>query len=229
MLRRNNSAHLTLQIEHRFGVDELRLDQEYTTYHGDKVTLTKFKYYLGNIELKQATGATWSDPNHYYVIDINDESASTFVIDLADIPAGEYNRLSFVVGVDSTNNHSGKQEGALDPDHGMFWMWETGYVFFKVEGRYISSHGGSGAMVYHIGRDECYRKIMLDLPQALKLSTANPTLVTITADSKKFFGGFAKASIDLKAESGKTSISVMSGEKAPKVANNFAGIFSIKE
>jgi hypothetical protein len=203
------------------------MDREFTTYHGDKVTLTKFKYYLGNIELKSKDGGAWRSSQKYYLIDINDETSSEFTISLPDAPAGEYVQLSFAIGVDSISNHSGVQEGALDPDHGMFWMWETGYVFFKVEGYYTSTQGQSGAMVYHIGRDNCYKKVHLNLPKGLQIIPGGTCRLNVGADVRKVFGGHKDAAINLTASHGARSISVMGGEKAPKVANNFVQIFSI--
>ena len=227
---RNLPARMALHIIHKFGEEELKLDKGYTTFLGDKITLTKFKYYLSNIELIQNDGSVWRQPKSYHLMEVNDETSSAFQINLENIPLGEYTQLSFSIGVDSVNNHSGKQEGVLDPDYGMFWMWETGYVFFKIEGFYQTPIGSKGAMVYHVGRDNCYRKINLKIPsnQRQVNQDVNSQLYVI-ADLKKVFGGFPNASIDLKAPADKSSISVMGGDKALKVANNFAQIFSIKK
>ena len=50
------------------------------------------------------------------------------------MPAGNYNSLSFLLGVDSMHNVSGAQTGALDPANDMFWTWNSGYVMAKMEG-----------------------------------------------------------------------------------------------
>ncbi|WP_316930094.1 MbnP family protein, partial [Hymenobacter sp. IS2118] len=42
---------------------------------------------------------------------------------LKDIPVGDYQSVSFTVGVDSARNVAGAQTGALDPNNGMFWTW----------------------------------------------------------------------------------------------------------
>ncbi len=222
------SGSAVLNIAHTFGDQNFELDQTYSTFNGDKVTVTRFKYYVSNIELIKKDGSVWTEPNSYHLIEVSDETSSAFQIKFDSIPTGSYTQISFAIGVDSVNNHNGKQEGMLDPDHGMFWMWETGYVFFKVEGYYQSSSGNKGAMVYHVGRENCYRKIVLNVPvNQLKISHNLTSQLYVTADVKKTFGGFAGALINLKAPSDESSISVMGGDKAIKVASNFAQIFSL--
>ncbi len=65
------------------------------------------------------------------------------------MPSGEYTGLTFTVGVDSTRNVSGAQTGALDPTQGMFWSWNTGYIFMKLEG--YSPQSEKGGLTFHIG------------------------------------------------------------------------------
>ena len=221
-------AILQLHITNKFGEEEMKLDQVYTNFHGDKIILTKFKYYISNIELIKKDGTIWKQPQSYHLIEVNEETSATTEINLQGIPPGEYHQIAFAIGVDSISNHSGKQEGALDPDYGMFWMWETGYVFFKTEGMYQTPAGSKGAMVYHVGRDHCYKKISLTIPaKKLQFSPNTKNQLQVTADIKKLFGGFPGAAIDLKSPPDNSSISVMSGEKAAKVANNYAQMFSI--
>jgi len=226
-LRTSEPMKLTIDVKHVFGTDPLLMDEDYLTLHNDQVTLTKFKYYLGNLQLKTRQGIVWRDADTYHLIDVNDETSPVYTIQMDNIPQGDYTTLSFSVGVDSIRNHSGEQEGVLNPDHGMFWMWETGYVFFKMEGLFKSEGKTSGALVYHIGRDECYRTVDLQLPQNLHLLPGRPAKLTIMADVRKVFGGFTHSAIDLRPSTNPGSIRVMGGAKAPKVANNFMQIFSV--
>ncbi len=222
----NKTVEVQMNIKHQFGESGLRLDEQYTTFSGTKVVLTRLKYYISNIQLVRTDGTVWKQEKSYHLVEVNEESADVFQISLTGIPVGSYSKLSFSIGIDSLANHTGDQEGALNPDYGMFWMWETGYTFFKVEGYYQMKTGKRGAMVYHIGRDECYRKVSLDIPATRQLlSDVNYTL-NISADVKKVFGGFAGSAIDLTANYDKPSISIMGGRDAGRVASNFAEIFS---
>lgn len=226
--KHHQDSQLNIQIIHTFGEKELKLDYPFTTNHGDQITLTKFKYYLSNFELTRTDGSIWKQPNSYYLIEVSEDSPATAEVKLGRVPSGEYTHLAFSIGVDSVSNHSSKQEGALDPDNGMFWMWETGYVFFKLEGVYQTPSGSKGALVYHIGRDHCYRKISLVLPAAKRQISEKNTQLQLIADANKVFGGFPNAAIDLKSPSDNSSVGVMSGEKAAKAASNYAQMFLIK-
>ena len=58
---------------------------------------------------------------------------------LKNIPAGDYNQITFTIGVDSLRSTMdvSKRPGVLDPAQGhdgMYWTWNSGYIFFKMEG-----------------------------------------------------------------------------------------------
>jgi hypothetical protein len=66
--------------------------------------------------------------NKYFLVDFSDTTTTTLKLTILPYL---YNRLSFVIGVDSARNVSGAQTGALDPANGMFWTWNTGYIMAK--------------------------------------------------------------------------------------------------
>ena len=139
---------LTLEFEHVVGNDALALNpQQYTNANGDQFQVTTFKYYISNIVLIKADGSTFKQPESYYLID--QEQPNSKLITLENVPSGEYTGLTFTVGVDSTRNVSGAQTGALDPTQGMFWSWNTGYIFLKLEG--YSPQSEKGGLTFHIG------------------------------------------------------------------------------
>lgn len=223
------TIRLELQIRHHFEESDLQLDYDYATGNGGTVILTKFKYYLSHLELVTSNGSIWKAKEVYHLVDINDETASTYKIILDNIPSGVYEQLSFAIGVDSVANHSGDQAGVLDPDYGMFWMWETGYTFFKIEGFYKTKDKSSRALVCHVGRDDCLRRVRLAIPseQTQKVNTTKS--LTIDAEINKIFGGYTGAAINVLEGGHQSSISIMGGDKALKVADNFSRIFSIRE
>jgi hypothetical protein len=85
------------------------------------------------------------------------------LISLSEIPAGEYNKITFTVGVDSAGVVDGAAGGVLDPATSkMFWNWNSGYIALKFEGQSSASNGGvtgsetiaadnAHGMAYHIG------------------------------------------------------------------------------
>ena len=82
---------------------------------------------------------------------INQDDPKTGEIILKAIPPGNYKSISFLIGVDSLHNCTGLQEGDLDPIKGMFWAWNTGYIFLKLEGHSDLSKSEAGVLEYHIG------------------------------------------------------------------------------
>ena len=128
-----NEASITLRFQYIANDKPLVLaDSTYTNAFGEQYTITKLKFYISN--------------PRFIVKEKNNKEASVFLIDAAGddsisfkAPAGEYSKLMFSIGVDSALNSSGAQAGALDPLNGMFWTWNSGYVYFKMEGYSTSS------------------------------------------------------------------------------------------
>jgi hypothetical protein len=80
------------------------------------------------------------------------------------VPEGDYTQVSFVLGVDSLRNtmRLDKRTGILDPTvgnnegAGMYWGWNSGYIFFKMEGNSSvlttkEDPTGNQQFKYHIG------------------------------------------------------------------------------
>ena len=224
-----STGSVKLRIANQFGKHALKLEEPYVSLHGDSLELTRFVYYLSNIELTGKSGKVWKQAESYHLLEVGEADQSVFEIVLKGVPEGEYRALSFGVGVDSVRNHSGQQVGALDTDNGMFWMWETGYVFLKAEGFFLRSSGVKKAIVYHIGRDDCYQRTNLKLPsRKVIVKRGGVTTVDVVADARLLFGGFPGADIGLKAPTGDESVSVMGGPKASQVSRNYARMFYLK-
>ncbi len=144
-----NGNELLIDFRHYVGNDPLVFkEKEYTNELGQKFTVTKFKYYVSNIELRTDSGKVFSSDEYFL---INEDEPLSKSISLKGVPAGNYISISFIIGVDSLHNCSGLQEGALDPVKGMFWAWNTGYIFLKLEGKSDVSTAQGGIFEYHIG------------------------------------------------------------------------------
>ncbi len=60
-------------------------------------------------------------------------------------------RFRVLLGVDSLIQVSGAAGGDLDPSHGMYWTWQSGYIHLKVEGVFHAAEGAEIPFNYHIG------------------------------------------------------------------------------
>jgi hypothetical protein len=121
----------------------------YTNWNGDSFTVSKFNYYISNIRLKKSDGSYFAEAESYHLIK-HLESRRSFVV--KNIPEGEYTEIEFMIGIDSVRNISGAQTGDLDPAFQMFWDWNSGYIFYKLEGNYKTlSDPTLSEYAFHIG------------------------------------------------------------------------------
>lgn len=145
-------ASLSLRIVNKVGLDTLVLgEMKYTNAAGNQYQVDMLKYYISNIVLVKEDGTEWKAGNHD-LIDAEIDSSANIV--LKKIPNGTYKKMRFFVGVDSLHNHTGAQEGDLNPIYGMIWTWNTGYIFFKHEGYFKDNVGALKPLTYHFGTDK---------------------------------------------------------------------------
>lgn len=222
VIPRVNSGNLQIQFQHEVNGSLLRLDTAtYQNAFSQSFQISKFKYYVGNFELKNVTGKVFRS-NEYFLID--EENALSKLIALKNIPAGQYTEIGFTLGVDSLHNCSGAQSGALDPIHGMFWDWNTGYIFLKLEGRSNFCNTAHHFFEYHIGgykkEHNCIRKIVLPLHENLSVGSDKKSILSVRADVGEVLKN--PTAIDFAQLP-----SVTNHTNATTMADNYADIFSI--
>ncbi|MDX2002414.1 MAG: MbnP family protein [Chitinophagales bacterium] len=115
----------------------------YTAANGQRFNFSLFGFYVSEIKLEGPDGATFVDPMNvsadaasvkgYYQVLQSNPSSST--INLANVPAGKYNKLTFTIGINEDGVEEGAAGGVLDPANGAwFWNWNSGYINFAMEG-----------------------------------------------------------------------------------------------
>jgi len=108
--------------------------------------VVSFKYYITNVFLVKDDGSKFSEGKFHLV----DHSLGGG-FSMSGIPAGTYKSMIYTLGVDSSRNVSGVQDGDLAPSKAMFWDWNTGYIFLKLEGTSPQADNGSKDIAFHIG------------------------------------------------------------------------------
>lgn len=205
---------LILHFQNRFGSEVLIPEQSYVM-QGDTLTINRFKYYVSHFALTDEKGKKIKLPVQYYLIDAADEASANITL---NIPAGKYQSIHFLLGVDSLRNVSGVQSGALDPLQGMFWTWNSGYIMAKLEGTATSSQIAGKQFTYHIGgfrgNNNTSRQITLPI-------SSLDDRINIFADAKKWFEGPNELIIS------KEPVCHSPGALAVRIANNYAHMFSI--
>ena len=114
------------------------------------------------------------------------------------------------------------QTGALDPVNGMFWTWNSGYVFAKLEGVSSVAKVPGNLFSQHIGGfktgENAARQVKLTV-DSWKLTGEN--VITIEADLNKWFQSANTIKIS------EHPICHSPGKLAMQFADNFATMFSI--
>jgi hypothetical protein len=154
-----NPGTLSVELEHVWGMNETPFALNTALTHpmtSEELTFTMLKYYISNVSLTREDGTVWNAPESYYLVDLSQPLSTQ--LSLTEVPAGHYTGLSFLLGVDSVRNVSGAQTGALDVANGMFWSWNSGYIFAKAEG--TSPNAASGTFQYHLGGFSGTKKAM---------------------------------------------------------------------
>ena len=214
---------LTISFTNYVGSSVLNADSTYKNQLGQPFSVTNIKYYISNIYLKKANGSKYVCKEYYLIDDRDDDTKQ---INLTDVPDGEYTAIEYIIGVDSLHNCSGIQEGALDPIKGMFWAWNTGYIFLKFDGTSPLSKSNGRILEYHIGGyrnpHNCIRKVALNFKTPLLISGSTNQTINIKADILQLFK--SPTVIDFSVLS-----SVTDFHNATSIANNYAGMFSLIE
>ncbi len=212
----------------------------YTNVAGEKFTISMAQYFISNIKVSKADGTTYTvkQDSSYFLIKAADRNTRFAKV---KVPEGDYTKVTFTVGVDSLRSTMdiSKRTGALDPsgghDGGMYWGWNSGYIFFRFEGNseVISNDAngdptGKKAFKYHIGGFGGYSAPTLN------------NIKTVTVDLAA--GGIAKVRKDrqsnvhllvdlMKVFNGKNSFSiaahptVMFSEFSTSIATNLTNLF----
>ena len=146
----SGNGSMEIEFENKVGSQPLILNsQTYKNANGDDFTISSFKYYISNVQLIKADGKAVVLPETYYLIDAADKASAHQLAE--KIPAGDYVSIKMTIGVDSAHNFLGAQAGALDPAKGMFWTWNSGYIFVKLEGNSAKSTAADNKLNFHIG------------------------------------------------------------------------------
>jgi hypothetical protein len=220
----SGTGNVSIEFDHKVGTQALQFGtQSYTNANGDDFKVTTFKYYVSNISFKKADGSKVSIPESYYLINAADLTST--LQSITNVAAGDYTGIEFTIGVDEARNFAGAQTGALDPAKGMFWSWNSGYIFVMFEGTSTKSTQAGNQLFYHIGGAKAptnaVRKATLTFPSVLKIrSNASPELHLIVDVASLFKG---TTTISFASISG-----FHGGANGLLVADNYAaGLFKV--
>ena len=196
-------------------------DSVYSNAFGEQYSISKLKYYISHTTIPGSRQLPEADPYHL-INAMNDENSYEI-----ELQAGNYDNISFLLGVDSASNCSGAQAGALDPMNDMFWTWNSGYVVFKLEGTSPSSSADLQRIELHIGgykgEDNVSKLIRLSLKDAYTLHIRENQTTELRIETN--LDHFWKGPNDIKIS--ETPLCMATGKLARKVSINFENLFSV--
>lgn len=199
--------------------------KNYINANQDTFTVSMFKYYVSNVVLTKSDNSTHAVTGGYYLVD--HRTTGSNIITFTNVPVGSYKSVKFLLGVDSLRNVSGAQEGALAVSNGMFWSWNSGYIFAKMEGNSSKSTASGNKLMYHVGGFKGATNALRNVTISFGSETANVSgTVTpelhLTADVQKFFKGTHTISF------ASMNTVHMPGTNAMKVADNYSQMFTLE-
>ena len=230
----NAKADLSVEFDNVAGAADLQLNTgNYTNAAGESFKVTKLKYYVSNFKLTNVNGTVYTVPqkDSYFLID---ESDATTHAPVLSVPEGEYKSISFMIGVDSLRNTMdvSQRTGVLDVSGvatDMYWSWNSGYIFFKMDGTSPAITGMGGVFQYHVGGFGGYstptinnlKTITLDLTSrgTPKVKSAKETNLHLMVDVLKALGGTTNMSFATTAMAHSPAAGV-------PIGNNYASMIS---
>lgn len=207
---------LTIRFAHFVGDLPLQLAvYSYTNSFKETFTIEQFKYYISDIRITGDDAVEESVLKGAHLVDAADSSTMTIQINTT---LQKLSTIRFKIGVDSQTNTSGIQSGDLDPMLGMFWTWNTGYIYARLEGQGDSVHAPAHRFTWDVGgyraNVNAVREIALQIPTPKKP-------ITIQANLLHWFDGRHQVRLS------RSPICHQPGDLAMQLADNYSTMFSI--
>lgn len=199
-------GNIDIEFDNVFGSADLILDtQTNTTSQSEDLKISTVKYIVSNIVLEKADGSTYTYPkaDSYFIVDEANEASH--VLSLSNIPAGDYTKIHFGIGVDKAQwdlGLSGQGDLYTNADAaGMVWSWAAGYKYVAFEGTFTSATVTSDtSFMVHTGKTSDtaynYEQVTLELPNAAQVRTNVTPDVHIFADVAKIIDGHHKIKLE---------------------------------
>jgi len=214
--------------------DALILGNTYTNSNGESLKINRLNYIVSNFVLIREDGTEYTYPKEdsYFVIS---QENDLHTVHLENIPAGDYKKIRFGIGVDQQRYLQGEtsQQSFWDlaAANDLTWTWSTGYKFINFEGSFTSGtvQDNKGFQV-HQGSNtstDNYREVTLILPTTARIRQGEEPSIHIKTDAGVILDGVNKISLGSNLNQAGTSASVMGGENLIKIAENTLQMFQV--
>lgn len=245
---------LALQIKFTVQGRPLVLDSQYDLPVG-RVRWNSVRYWLSQLRLTRADGTSVDIADSYYLMESRKEqplhggtqqpvtlpARQRELISLKDVPPGQYESLSFNVGVDAQHNGDlSLATGELNVLQNMAsvqWMWFTSYIFTQLdvliagEGEAEQNDAGMPIdlmVLWENGTDQDLRRVELKLPAAAHVGYQLHPHVDLELDVARLFEGLEQQLVAARSTNATSPWSNISATDEPartRLANNWSTAF----
>jgi|SRR5690606_17651416 len=230
----NTFGEAQLYFDNGVNGDKLILGASYTNSNNERLTINRLNYIISNIIFIKSDGTEYVYPKNKSYFIVSEESGIN-MINLTDIPAGDYKQIKFGLGVDNQRYLEGETAQQEFWDYAtsldMVWTWSTGYRFINFEGTFTSdSNPESINFQVHQGSNSAtdnYREIMLNLPTTARVRMGDKPSIHIIADANVILDGINKIKLSDNINQAGTSAAIMGGENLVKIAANTQAMFKV--
>lgn len=115
----------------------------------DTIILETLRFYITDIVSNQESIPYSDKHKKHYLMDA--EQPGGLSIFLETVHSNSLDFLEFTFGIDSITQIKGPMGNDLDPIHGMYWTWQTGFIHLKMEGTYSGCSSRKMKFQYHVG------------------------------------------------------------------------------
>jgi hypothetical protein len=147
--KNDKSQNIAIEILPTFKGKQIIKHKWYMTSSGDSIRISKLRFYLTDFELFNTQNERLSISGSHHLIDAFD--TQTLHFELYRHKKNTFSQITYKIGVDEKWHNAGAQSGDLDPIHGMYWAWQSGYINFKIEGESPSCPTRKNKFTFHIG------------------------------------------------------------------------------
>ncbi len=193
----DETVSFKMRIEGVFGTTPFALNQPFVNQAGDTVRFTMAKFYLSEVCVIDTLGraipvrvvdtlsTATIDNQTVTLLDYATAQNGAFELTVRAKP-GLYRGMKFNIGVPFDLNHRDASilPRPLNVDQGMFWIWNTGYIFHRIEGNF-DSLGTSRNFLYHIGGDN--RNLTVQLATLINQGSMTQTSFTVNQEGSSVF------------------------------------------
>ncbi|MDB9712509.1 hypothetical protein OAA78_02365 [Flavobacteriaceae bacterium] len=138
-----NEEITELLIQLNYNKNKLTLNKSYKNNHVENFRINKLQFYISNLKFYYQKKEVLEYHKDYILVDLENESSLKISVPSKLL----FDQIRFNLGIDEETNRSGAKGDDLDPVHGMYWTWNSGYINFKIEGLYDEDN----EFLFHLG------------------------------------------------------------------------------